>query len=84
MSNYNTNPQKTYKHLNILDRDILIKLKIGGLGPSQIAKIIGKDRSTIYRELKRNAPPINSNYYLPHIVKIDIRTGSPKLNVLVI
>lgn len=32
----------------------------------EIAELIGRDASTIFRELRRNAPPIYQGYYLSH------------------
>jgi len=37
-----------------------------GRKKTEIAKILDCDRSTIHRELNRNAPPIHKRYYLPH------------------
>lgn len=58
--------KKKYKHLNIDERDYLAVLKGKGLGLRAIARELKRSPATISRELKRNAPPIRSNYYLPH------------------
>lgn len=42
-------------HLNLQEREILYRLKKQGLSNTEIAKLMGRDRSTIYRELQRNA-----------------------------
>lgn len=58
--------QKGYKHLTVADRDVIAVSKAGGKSLCQIGKIIGKHKSTISRELKRNVPPKNKGYYLGH------------------
>lgn len=57
---------KEYKHLSKQERDMIAVYKAEGLKPARIAEKIGRDRSTICRELKRNAAPINKGYYLSH------------------
>jgi len=42
-------------HLNLQEREFLYRLKKQGLSNTEIAKLMGRDRSTIYRELQRNA-----------------------------
>jgi IS30 family transposase len=42
-------------HLTFLERELLYRLKKKGQSKSEIAELIGRDRSTIHRELKRNA-----------------------------
>jgi IS30 family transposase len=56
----------TYKQLNIEEREKVAILKGQGKGVREIARELGRDPSTISRELKRNAPPIRSGYYLAH------------------
>lgn len=57
---------KNYNHLSAEERDELSALRSKGLSIRSIAKHLGRSHSTLVRELKRNAPPIRSRYYLPH------------------
>jgi len=57
---------KTYKHLSIEERDILAVLKSQGHSLRQIATVLNRSPSTLCRELKRNAPPVYTGYYLAH------------------
>ena len=57
---------KTYKHLNPNERDHLAVLKSKGKSLRKIAKTLKRSPSTLSRELKRNAPPVYTGYYLPH------------------
>jgi len=57
---------KTYKQLNPNERDILAVLKSKGKSLREIASILRRSPSTLSRELKRNAPPIYTRYYLSH------------------
>ena len=43
------------KHLTAEERGFLYRLKRKGRSKAEIAELMGRDRSTIYRELKRNA-----------------------------
>lgn len=45
----------SYKHLNITEREKILFFSAMGLTLSQIATEIGRDKSTVSRELKRNA-----------------------------
>src|SRR3989344_6765573 len=47
--------QKEYTHLTQNDRDRIQSLNDAGVEQKEIAKIIGKDTSTISRELGRNS-----------------------------
>jgi IS30 family transposase len=58
--------KKDYKHLSVEERDLLAVLKGKGHGIRDIARILKRSPSSISRELKRNAPPINTGYYLAH------------------
>ena len=44
----------SYKHLNIAEREMILFFSAKGLSLCQIAKEIGRNKSTISRELKRN------------------------------
>ena len=57
---------KPYKHLTNHDRDLLSVLKSKGKSVREIAKILQRSPATISRELKRNAPPVHTGYYLAH------------------
>lgn len=57
---------KTYRQLNPNERDILAVLKSKGKSLREIASILKRSPSTLSRELKRNAPPIYTGYYLSH------------------
>jgi IS30 family transposase len=56
----------TYKHLNTDERDKLAVLRSNGQSIRAIAKALGRSHSSLVRELKRNAPPVRSGYYLAH------------------
>jgi IS30 family transposase len=57
---------KTYKHLNTNERDLLAVLKSKGKSLREISKLLKRSPSTLSRELKRNAPPVYTGYYLSH------------------
>lgn len=57
---------RKYKHLTKEERDILAVLKAKGMSLSGIGQEIGRHKSTIFRELNRNAPAIRKGYYLGH------------------
>jgi len=58
--------KKNYKHLSVEERDRLSVLKGKGLSLRAISRSLKRSPSTLSRELKRNAPPIRSGYYLSH------------------
>jgi len=58
--------KKNYKHLSVEERDHLAVLKGKGYGVRDIARVLKRSPSSISRELKRNAAPINTGYYLAH------------------
>ena len=45
---------KTYRHLTLEERRIMIQLRLQGRTQAEIARILHRDRSTISRELRRN------------------------------
>ncbi len=55
-----------YKHLAEEERDRLSLFRAQGKSLREIAGLIGRDVSTVSRELKRNTAPVNVGYYLPH------------------
>lgn len=66
--------EKAYRQLNLEEREKIGLLKAAGHGPSEIGRILGRDRKTIERELKRNAAPINQGYYLAHKAEARAKT----------
>ncbi len=42
------------RHLTFQERQFLDRLKKAGKSQTEIAELLGRDRSTVYRELKRN------------------------------
>jgi len=58
--------EKTYKHLSITERELISILKAQNKSLREIARAINRDPATISRELKRNAPPVHTGYYLAH------------------
>ena len=57
---------KTYNHLSSHERDLLAVYRSQGRSLRQIARLLGRDPGTISRELRRNAPPVHTGYYLAH------------------
>ena len=55
-----------YTHLTKEERDMIAVLIAKGVPLSEIAQELGRHKSTISRELDRNAPPTNKGYYLSH------------------
>jgi transposase, IS30 family len=64
-----------YIQLSSEERDKIAILRAHGLSLEKIAQAIGRNKSTISRELKRNNSPIY-NVYLPH--KADMRAKERK------
>ena len=54
-----------YTQLTSEERDIIAVLRAQGVKPSEIAQVMGRHKSTICRELKRNKSPVY-NVYLSH------------------
>ena len=69
--------KKAYIQLSSEERDKIAILRTQGLSLEKIAQVIGRNKSTISRELKRNKSPIY-NVYLPH--KADFRAKERKHN----
>jgi Transposase and inactivated derivatives, IS30 family len=67
--------KKEYTQLSSEERDKIAILRAQGLSLEKIAQAIGRDKSTISREPKRNKSPIY-NVYLPH--KADLRSKERK------
>jgi IS30 family transposase len=51
-----------YRQLNAEERSALAALRRVGLSPAEIARELGRHRSTVWRELKRNAAPHDGWY----------------------
>ena len=58
--------ENTYKHLSITERELISILKAQNKSLREIALEVKRDPATISRELKRNAPPVHTGYYLAH------------------
>jgi len=56
---------KSYQHLSLSERESILEMRWKGEGPAQIAMALGRDKSTITRELRLNASPAY-HCYLPH------------------
>lgn len=75
--------RKGYKHFTELERERLYELLAAGKTKDQIAESLNKDRSSIYRELKRNKSRLG---YLPDKANQyyhSRRQGSPKLEGII-
>jgi IS30 family transposase len=59
-------PKTTYVHLSKEERDPIAVLRGEGRSIRSVARELGRDPGTLSRELKRNAPPVHTGYYLPH------------------
>jgi IS30 family transposase len=68
--------KRKYKQLSITEREIISILKEQHKSLREIAKELNRDPTTICRELKRNAPPVYTGYYLAH--KAHQRAGNRK------
>ena len=44
-----------YEQLSASERERLLELRATGLGPTAIGRILGRNKGTISRELKRNS-----------------------------
>jgi len=53
---------KSYKHLSQEERELIAAKLSEGSSVGDIAKAIGRNKSTISRELKRNSPPERRRY----------------------
>jgi len=57
---------RRYEHLSKEERDLIAVLKAQGCFMREIGEAIGRDKATVSRELRRNAPAIYKGYYLSH------------------
>ena len=55
-----------YQHLSKEERDMITVLKAKDWSLGDIAEEVGRNKSTVSRELQRNAPEIRKGYYLSH------------------
>ncbi len=53
-----------YYHLNIHERTVISQLHTSGMSVRAIAKAIGRDPSTVSRELKRNSYRSGKNHQI--------------------
>jgi IS30 family transposase len=67
---------KGYRQLSLEEREKIGLFKAEGRGPSEIGRLLDRDRKTIERELTRNSAPVNQGYYLAH--KADARAKDRK------
>ena len=63
MKRNTTKPNGTYSHLSLAEREEISIGLSAGKRIVDIAKAIGRDSSTLYREVKRNSPTVNSVHY---------------------
>ena len=65
---------KHYRHLSRTERGVIMYLSMSGKSPAQIARVLGRRRSTIMRELRRNTSPY-LDYYMDETahLKADLR-----------
>jgi len=57
---------RRYRHLSKEERDFIAVLKAKGCSMREIGEAIGRDKATVSRELRRNAPAVYKGYYLSH------------------
>ena len=53
-----------YKHLNIDEREVILKMRSEGKSFEQVGDYLGRDKGTISRELSRNVS--STGEYKPH------------------
>lgn len=58
--------KSNYSHLTVEERDQISVLKAEGQSLRSIARMLGRNHTTISRELIRNAPPVRKGRYLSH------------------
>jgi IS30 family transposase len=51
-----------YKHLNQKEREIIAQIKFSGKSRAEMARALGRAKSTISREFTRNRYPTNERY----------------------
>lgn len=57
---------QSYHHLTMAEREELVVRRAQGWSLRRVAAALGRDVSTLSRELRRNAPPVNTAYYVAH------------------
>lgn len=55
-----------YRQLTPHERDLLGILLVDGHTQAEIARRLGRNKSTISREMRRNGPRMRKSFYLPH------------------
>lgn len=65
-----TNAQRKYIHLSLAEREELSVGLHSGKRIADIARDIGRNASTLYREIKRNNAPVNNVQYRAHRAQI--------------
>src|SRR6056297_3658157 len=56
-----------YKHLNINERECILKMQAKGKNLSEISEYLGRNKGTISRELSRNI--FSTDDYKPHLAQ---------------
>ena len=64
---------QSYQHLSIAEREQLVVRRAEGWSLRRIAAELGRAVSTLSRELRRNAPPVNVAYYRAHAAQARAR-----------
>ena len=89
MSKQNNNTKNLYHHLSAIEREKIEELHKEGKSQSEIARLIGRNRSTISRELKRgcvskmkkqNGKNVYYNEYFAEIGQVRYENNRKKLN----
>ena len=65
---------KKYSHLSLTERELISFHKAQGKSINDIGRLLNRSGSTISRELKRNAPPVNKNYYVGYRAHVRSKT----------
>src|SRR5678815_1148904 len=60
--NFGRSVAMNYRQLNAEERRVLAALRTVGLKPAESARELGRHRSTVSRELKRNCAPYDGGY----------------------
>lgn len=66
--------KRSYVHLSQEERDRIAVLRSEGWSLRQIATRLKRNVGTLSRELKRNAPPVYTGYYLSHMAHVRATT----------
>lgn len=78
-----TNKTKVYQHLSLMERETIALGLAAGKSKSVLAKELGRHKSTITREVKRNSSPTYNCQYRAHIADQKARERCAKAQVKV-